>query len=404
MKQEVYLDNASTTRLSDEVFEEMKPWMCERFGNAGSAHSVGKRALDAISKARAQVADLINSNPENIIFTSGATESNHMAIIGVGAQLKHNNKRKILVSSVEHNSVLSAAKKCSSNGFDVIEIPVDENGIVSVDFIKEQVLAGDVGLVSVMHVNNEIGTENPVLEIGALCNEYGVFFHTDCTQAIGCNAIDVDYIGCDFMSFSGHKIHAPQGVGVLYVRDKQCLEPLISGGEAQEYGLRGGTENVAGIVGLGKACEIIHDNFGTMCASVTFLRNYFCSELKDELRTLGIENVVSFNGALPSRGKIVNVRFDGVDGETLMAMLDSVGIQVSSGAACKSRESKPSKVLTAIGLTDEEARNSLRVSFSKMNTAQDVSYAARRMANDVFALLRMKNQIRDRKANEGNNS
>lgn len=251
----IYLDNAATTQIDRRVLESMMPYLTAQYGNAGARYKFGRAANEAIQDARAQVSRFVGAGDGNIIFTSSGSESNSLVFCGVKEHLKRIGRTHILVSAVEHDSVLRAAESLIKEGFDVGYIPVQEDGSVSLT-VLEGMLRPDTGLVSVMYVNNETGAVNPVCDIGSLCMKHGVLFHTDCVQAAGCHIINAVEIGCDFLSVSSHKIHGPKGVGALYVKDTTTITPLIYGGSEQEYGLRGGTENVAGIVGFGKACEI----------------------------------------------------------------------------------------------------------------------------------------------------
>lgn len=378
----IYLDNAATTQLDPSVLESMMPYLTTQYGNAGTLYKFGREANEAVQRARAQVSQLIGGDASNIIFTSGGSEANNLVFHGVRDYLKSTGRTHILVSAVEHESVLRAAESLIKEGFDIGYIPVSEDGIVSLGAVKTA-LRPDTGLVSVMYVNNETGVINNVYEIGPYCRKHGVLFHTDCVQAAGCHIINAKEIGCDFLTISSHKIHGPKGVGALYVQSNSVLTPLIYGGAAQEFGLRGGTENVAGIVGFGEACELSGIRLHEDRNNVSMLKYSFTTELQ---KSLG-EDTVHINGASSLfSGRTVNLRIDGVDNETLILMLDNVGICVSAGSACQSHESKPSHVLTAMGLTTEEARSSIRVSFSRMNTVDEAVNAARTIAFLVEAL------------------
>lgn len=389
----IYLDNAATTQIHPEVLEEMMPYLKEHYGNAGTLYSLGRTSAGAVDKSRRRVASLINAEPEEIIFTSGGSEANSMVFNGVKDYLKAIGKTHIVVSAIEHDSVLKAAKNLIKDGFDITFLNVDSTGMIKWSMLEKLLKRGDVGLVSIMHANNEIGTENPVYLIGKLCREYDALFHTDCVQSLGSKVVNAKEIQCDFLSVSSHKIHGPKGIGALFVSknlsslDQGVFEPLIHGGIAQEFGLRGGTENVAGIVGFGKACEIIETNFGNLSAAVSFLRELFYSTLVSKFESYGVLEYFSANGDKKhNTGKVLNVRFEDVDAETLVLLLDARGICVSAGSACRSHESKPSHVLTGIGLTDDEARDSVRVSFSIFNTAEEVKYAAEVVSECVMTL------------------
>lgn len=382
----IYLDNAATTPIDRRVLESMMPYLTTQYGNAGTLYKFGRAANEAIQNARAQVSRFVGASNGSIIFTSGGSESNNLVFRGVKEYLKRIGRTHVLVSTVEHDSVLRAAESLIKEGFDVGYIPVQGDGSVSLTAL-EGLLRPDTGLVSVMYVNNETGAVNPVCDIGSLCMKHGVLFHTDCVQAAGCHAIDAVEIGCDFLSVSSHKIHGPKGVGALYVKDMTTITPLIYGGAEQEYGLRGGTENVAGIVGFGRACELSAAQLQEDKTYVSSLKQRFVTELTDALKEQGMDGIIHINGgSIMAPGKTVNLHIDGVDNESLILMLDNKEICISAGSACQSHESNPSHVLTAMGLTMEEARSSVRVSFSRMNTMEEIIEAAQTIAGFIGVL------------------
>lgn len=384
----IYLDNAATTQIDPRVLETMMPYLTAQYGNAGTLYKFGRAANEAVQDARTHVAKFVGGSPENVIFTSGGSEANNLVFHGVKEYLKRIGHTHILVSAVEHKSVLKAAESLVKDGFCVEHIPVLPDGSVPVEAVKRAVRP-DTGLVSVMYVNNETGTVNPVCEIGSFCMKHRILFHTDCVQAAGCHPIDVTEIGCDFLSVSAHKIHGPKGVGALYVQDTSMLTPLICGGDRQEFGLRGGTENVAGIVGFGRACEISAGQLHADTVQISMLKQMFFTELSSALTELGMDASahIHINGmSLLLPGKTLNLRIDGVDGETLILMLDSKEICISAASACTSHKAEPSHVLTAMGLTEEEARSSIRISFSRMNTEDEVVNAAHIMASCISVL------------------
>ena len=373
------------------------PYLKNEYGNAGTIYGLGRRAADAIANARKQVAGLINAEPEQIIFTSGGSEANSLVFHGLCRRLMQSGKKHIIVSATEHDSVLKAAEalrnplccnneKCTKDEFDIQYLSVDKYGVVSTDELQKM-LTDDVGLVSVMYVNNETGSVNPVKEIGRVCAEHNILFHTDCVQAAGCHPIDVSNIECDFLSLSSHKIHGAKGVGALFAKRKELLSPIIYGGHSQEFGVRGGTENVAGIVGFGTACELAilgREDYGN---TVYFYKKEFYRRLISALNTYGMKDVVKVNGAPGhTKGRTLNLRFAGVDGETLLLMLDARGVCVSAGSACRSHESEPSHVLMAMGLSPDEARDSIRVSFSEFNQPLDIDNAAKIFADCIRVL------------------
>ena len=392
----IYLDNAATTRVLPAVLDAMLPYLKEEYGNAGAIYGLGRRAAGAVAIARGQVAELIGAEPEQIIFTSGGSEANSLVFQGLRRHLSATGKTKIIVSAVEHDSVLRAAKAlcdplCRNNSkrikeeFGISYLGVNEECMVSVDAL-EKLLTDDVGLVSVMYVNNETGAVNPIREIGELCARKNILFHTDCVQAATCLPIDIGEIGCDFLTISSHKLHGAKGIGALFVKDNTILEPIIFGGSVQEFGRRGGTENVAGIVGFGKACEIAQRRLEEHSETVFLCKRQFVTQLFVELRDKCGSCDAFRENAFNDASGILSLRFDGVDGETLSLMLDAEGVCVSAGSACRSRESTPSHVLTAMGLSPDEARNSIRVSFSEFNDLIEVTTAAQITANCVRLL------------------
>ena len=385
----IYLDNAATTRIHPDVLAAMMPYLLENYGNAGAKYSIGIESLNAVNMAREKVAELIRASPEQIIFTSGGTESNNFVLNGILPYLRSIGKRKILVSSVEHDSILNTVAHLPED-FEVVYVGVDKHGMVDLKELREKTQYEDVGLASIMLENNETGVINPIGEVRDILRYNEVLFHTDCVQAAGFIPINVNQIGCDFLSMSSHKIHGPKGVGALYARDKSMLSPIIRGGSKQEFGMRGGTENVAGIVGFGKACEIFTDyTASSQVGQALNYSSYFLDELVKRLDENGVKGLFHkniYDSFVLS--KILSIRFDGIDSETLMLMLDAYGVCVSAGSACKSRESKPSKVLTAI-MSEEEARQTIRVSFSIMNNEREVRQAAHILANCVTMLTKL---------------
>jgi len=365
----------------------MMPYLTDEYGNAGTLYSLGQRAAAAISNARSQAASLFGCAPDHVIFTSGGSESNNTVFKGLRHKLLEQGKTHLVVSAVEHDSVLKAAQSLTKDGFDITYIQPDEKGCIPCKRV-EAAIRRNTGLVSVMYVNNETGAVNDIAAIGEICRRYSVLFHSDCVQAAGQCDIEVEKLLMDFASVSSHKIHGPKGVGALYVRDKNIM-PLICGGSEQEFGCRGGTENVAGIVGFGQACESSLENPREDLIQVSMLKQRFYTTLLDELKEHGVDKSrIHVNGmAVVSPGKILNIRVDGVDGETLLLMLDAKGIYVSAGSACRSHEAEPSHVLTAMGLSNEEARSSIRISFSKFNAFDEVAEAAKEFALCIVTLL-----------------
>lgn len=371
----IYLDNAATTAIDSAVLDAMMPFLTSSYGNAGSLHSMGRTAYDAVYNARKQVAKFINASPEQIIFTSSGTEANNMVI--------HNAKlfgqKCIVTTATEHDSIVKF--------LGLIVLPVTSQGIVDLDSLIEQISvnAHNISLLSVIHTNNELGIENPIQMIGSLCYANHVPFHTDCVQAAGFAELDVKKFKCDFLTLSSHKIHGPKGVGALFVKEPDKFFPLIHGGESQEYGLRGGTENVAGIVGFGKACELAKENARENDQRI--FRNFytFMGSLEHSLYEKNLKDIIHYNSPVYA-SKILNVRFDGVSAESLLMMLDAKGVCASAGSACNASDGEPSHVLKAIGLTDDEARSSIRVSFSKDNTVEEC-YKAGEIVAECVSLL-----------------
>lgn len=369
----IYLDNAATTPIDPVVLEAMMPYLTTEYGNPGGLYGLGRSANAAVQTAREQVAHFLKASPEQVIFTSGGSEANNLVFHGIKDCLKRRGKTHILVSAIEHDSVLKAAQILEEEGFTVELIPpLLGVATIAVEDIRPM-LRTETGLVSVMYANNETGDISNVVDIGRECHSAGILFHTDCVQAAGCLELDVDKFSCDFLSISSHKIHGPKGVGALYVRDKSLLRPLIYGGSSQEFGLRGGTENVAGIVGFGKACELAQEHIHDKADVGYAFRNVIGEAIRSK-RIKGIH----VNGA-PHKERIwktLSISVDDVDAQTLLLLLDANGVCASAGSACCSHDNIPSHVLTAIGLTDKQARETLRFSFSRMTSVEEAVQAA----------------------------
>ena len=386
----IYLDNAATTRLSHAVFEEMRPWLGAEYGNPGALYGLGRRAKAAVDLARERTAVLFGCSAEQVIFTSGGSEGNNLVVKGLIPYLAANGRRGLVTTAVEHDSVLRAvddACRIKPEFYKRFLHPTAD-GTVSQKHVS-QVVHSKTGLVSVMYVNNEMGACNDVISIGSIAHNSGALFHSDCVQAAGCFRLDEIRPYCDFMTVSSHKIHGPKGVGAVYAADPSILTPLISGGAFQEHGLRGGTENVAGIVGFGKACELAVHGLDLRALRLTHLKTHFCNCLMAVLSDIGLSQHVRVNGALPTmRGKVLSLRFDGVDAQTMLLALDAAGVCCSAGSACTSRENEPSHVLKAMGLSDNEARSTLRFSFDEELTEQELANAAKIVAS-VYHLIRI---------------
>jgi len=372
----VYLDNNATTPLLPEVFEAMRPYFVEKFGNASSIHQQGQQARAAVEHAREQVAELLNCRPAEVVFTSGGTESDNLALFGMLRPGDH-----VILSAIEHHAVLNSCSRLQELGCAVTCLPVDGRALVDPDDVRGALRPG-TKLISIMLANNETGVLQPVNEIGKIAAEADVYFHTDAVQAAGKVPLDVKEIGCDLLSISGHKFHGPQGAGALFVRKGTLLQPLFYGGR-HERSRRAGTENLAGIVGLGKAAEIAARGFSD--GSVARL-----AEFRDRLeKTIvdAVELVAVNSGGAPRVPNTTNISFDCIEGEAMVIALDLKGLAVSTGAACSSGAIEPSHVLTAMGLSADRARGSIRFSLGKQNTAEDVEFALA-LVPEVVARLR----------------
>ena len=366
MKRFVYADNAATTPVSQTVLNAMLPYYTEKYGNPSSLYAVGREAKKALEEARENVANHLGALPNEIFFTSGGSEANNWAIKGVAHELAKKGKKHIITSKFEHHAVLHTTEALEKEGFEVTYLEVYENGIVKPEDV-EKAIREDTALVTIMYANNEIGTIQPISEIGAICKKHGVLFHTDAVQAVGNVKINVKEENIDLLSLSGHKLHAPKGVGALYVRRGIRLPNLISGG-AQERGKRAGTENVAGIVALSVAMDEAYANLGERNARLIRMRHRLIEGAsKIERSRLNGDAVKRLPGNF-------NMCFEGIEGESLLLKLDFAGICASSGSACTSGSLDPSHVLLAIGLPHEIAHGSLRISFSDQNTEEDVDY------------------------------
>ncbi len=360
----IYLDNNATTPALPGVLETMRPYFGERFGNASSIHSYGQETRAAVENARESVAALLGCRPSEIVFTSGGTEADNLAIAGLAGDGDH-----ILTSTIEHHAVLHACKHLEEIGCEITYVPVDNRGLIDPDDVR-RALRPNTKLISVMMANNETGVLQPVEELGKIAAEAGVIFHTDAVQAAGKVPIDVQRIGCHALSISGHKMHAPQGVGALYVRKGTKLQPLFYGGR-HERSRRAGTENVPGIVGLGKAAELALESFSRA-------ENQNMIALRDRLEQgilAQVEDAGVNGGGAPRVPNTTNIYFDHIDGESMVIALDLRGLALSTGAACSSGAIEPSHVLIAMGLTHGRAKSSIRFSLGKQNTEEEIDFA-----------------------------
>ena len=372
----VYLDNNATTPILPEVFEAMRPYFGERFGNASSIHGHGQDARAAVENARESVATLLGCHASEIVFTSGGTEADNLAIFGVVAPGDH-----LITSSIEHDAVLHASKHAEEVGCEVSPLPVDAHGLVDPDDVR-RALRPNTKLISIMMANNETGVLQPVEEIGKVAAEACVYFHSDAVQAAGKVAIDVRQIGCHLLSISGHKIHAPQGVGALYVRKGTEIQPLFYGGR-HERSRRAGTENVPGIVALGKATQLAKEGMDRGDdQKIAALRDRLQKGILTQIQEAGV------NGELAPRvPNTTNIYFDHIEGEALVISLDLKGLAVSAGSACSSGAVEPSHVLVSMGLRPDRAHASIRFSLGKQTTASDIDFALA-LVPEIVARLR----------------
>lgn len=358
----IYLDNAASTQVHDEVFQEMLPYFKEQYGNPSSIHRYGRLASKAIETARKRIADLINAKQNEILLTSGGTESNNTALFGV---MRQNKAKQLITSHIEHDAILEPCRRLEKEGFDVVYLPVDNCGIVDIEKLRHSITK-ETALVSVMFANNEVGTIQPVKEIAQICKQHNVLFHTDAIQAIGKIPIDVKDIGIDLLSISSHKINGPKGIGALYIRDGTALDPFILGG-GQENGMRSGTENVANIVGFGRACHLAKEHLDKNAAHMKSLRDYLTSRIVGEI------SHVSVNGNVESKTpNNAHFTFLGVNGEDLIIKLDEHGIAASTGSACSVKTQKASHVLMAMGFSHEQITGSLRITVGLYNTISEM--------------------------------
>jgi len=383
----VYLDNSATTAMAREVVEAMLPYFTDEFGNAQSVHSFGQRAKSAVEKARRQVAGLINAAPGEVVFLSGGTEADNLAVRGI-ADAHGDHGRHIITTRIEHPAVLATCEALEGAGYRVTYLPVSRNGIVDIADVRNA-LGDDTILISVMLANNETGTIQPIEEIAAVVAEARtggiehLHFHTDAVQAVGKTAVDVKRLGVDLLSLSSHKIHGPKGAGALYVRKGTRLAKILYGGH-HERDRRAGTENVPGIVGLGAAAELARVNLDKRVNLMRELRDYL------EREVISRFSGVRINGDVEHRvSNISNISFDAIDGESLLIALDLKGVAVSTGSACASGSLEPSHVLQALGLSRDEVRGSLRFSLSAFTTRDEIDYAVSVVAETITRLREM---------------
>ncbi len=379
----IYLDHAATTPLNKDVLQEMLPYFSEVYGNANSQHGFGRDAQKAVDGARDLIAKLIGAKPNEIYFTSGGTESDNWALRGTVKALKDKGNH-VIISKIEHAAMLSTAKELEKEGVEVTLIGVDEEGFINIDELKKAIRPTTV-LISCMYANNEIGTVEPIEEIVKIAKEHGILVHTDAVQAMGAIDINVSSLGVDMLSFSAHKFNGPKGVGALYIKNGIPMSRLISGGH-QERTRRGGTTNVPGVVGFAKALQITKENMQKDVAYVSSLRNRFIQRVIAEIPYVKLNGAKDMAKRLPSNA---DFSFEYIEGESILFSLDMDGIAVSSGSACSSGSLEPSHVLLAIGLSEEIAHGTIRFSFGKENTMEEVDYVVDVLKNTIQRLREM---------------
>ena len=372
-----YFDNSATTKIKNEVLNEMIPYLTKEYGNPSSLYSIGRRAKRAIDKSRMQVAELINCKPNEIYFTGCGSESDNMGIKGVAYANKEKGNH-IITSKIEHPAVLETCRNLETKGFEVSYINVDKDGRINLEELQNAIKPTTI-LISIMYANNEIGTIQPIRAIAQIAKKNNIIFHTDAVQAVGNVPIDVMRDDIDMLSMSAHKINGPKGIGVLYIKNGIQLEKFMNGGH-QEKNKRAGTENVAGIVGMGKACEIANKNLYRHINILTKLRDYYIlrlqNELPDKIRING-----SMNNRLPGNA---NISFEGIEASELIFKLDERNICVSSGSACSSGNASPSHVLTAIGTPEKYLGSAIRTTFGENNTFEEIEYLVRTIKNIIY--------------------
>ena len=364
---EIYFDNSATTPIKSEVLNEMIPFLTTQYGNPSSLYSIGRMSKKAIENARKQVAELLNCDTKDIYFTAGGSESNNIALKAF-AYANKDKGNHIITSKIEHSSILETCRYLQTQGFEVSYINVDEQGFIKLDELQQSIKLSTI-LISVMSANNEIGTIQPIEEIAQIAHNHNITFHTDAVQAIGNMQIDVRKMGIDLLSLSGHKIHAPKGIGALYVKNGIKFDKIVNGGH-QEKDKRAGTENVAGIVGIGKACELVNKNMEKHIRDLSKLRNYYIKRIQEEM-----SNKIRLNGSMEKRlpGN-ANISFEGINSSELIFKLDEIGICVSGGSACSLNSSLPSHVLSAINVPEKYLNSAIRTTFGDNNTFEEIDY------------------------------
>jgi cysteine desulfurase len=383
----IYLDHSATTPVDLEVATLMMTYYTEKYGNPSSVHGFGREAKQALEEARRQVAELIGATPQEVTFTSGGTEADNLAILGT-AEAMRNKGKHLITSAIEHHAVLETCEYLEKNGFELTVIPVDSEGIVSVEDVRKAVRS-DTILISVMHANNEVGSIQPIVEIGELAKELGIAFHVDAVQSLGKMPINVKEMNIDLLTVSSHKIYGPKGVGALYIRKGVRIVPLAHGG-SQEKRRRSGTENTPGIIGFGKACELIGKRMVEEAKLQTKLRDKLMNGILERIEYVKVNGPLG-EKRLPNN---VNVSIRFVEGESLLLSLDMLGIAASSGSACTSGSLDPSHVLLAMGLVHEIAHGSLRFSLGRQNTEEEIDYVLEQLPK-IVERLRMMSPLYD---------
>lgn len=377
----IYLDNNATTKTDEEVVKTMMPYLLDNYGNPSSIYKLGRENRKVVEESREKIAEILNCKPDEIYFTSGGSESDNTAIRGIAYSYK-NKGNHIITSKIEHPAVLETCKQLEKEGFEVSYISVDENGIINLEELKNAIKPTTT-LITIMFANNEIGTIQPIEEIGKIAKEHNIIFHTDSVQAIGSVEIDVEKLNIDSLSLSAHKFYGPKGIGVLYVKKGIKFNKFINGGH-QEKNKRAGTENVVGIVGLSKAMELAYRDLEEHNKKIKELRDYYVSQVKEKIPYIKING--DMEKRLPGNS---NISFRFIEGESLLLNLDLKGICASSGSACTSGSLDPSHVLLAIGLPHEIAHGSLRISIGKYNTKEEIDYVVESLVEIVGRLREM---------------
>ncbi len=377
----IYMDHSATSPVDIEVFNAMKPYFVESYGNASTLYSLGREARRAMESSREKVASIIGANTDEIIFTSGGTESDNIAIKGIAYRFRRRGNH-IITSNIEHPAVDETCKYLEKNGFEVTYLPVEKDGIVNSSDLEDAITDKTI-LITVMHANNEIGTIQQISEIGEIAHKNKIYFHTDAVQSVGKIPVNVEELNVDMLSLSAHKLYGPKGVGALYIKKGVRVEPIIHGG-GHEKGIRPGTENVAGIVGLGKACEIAENNLEKEAQYLTSMRDELIRRVLSEIDESYLNGHPTKR--LPNN---INFRFTGIEGESLVLHLDSKNIASSTGSACSSKKLEASHVLMALGLKEVQAHGSLRLTLGKENKMEDIDYVVESIKNAVDTLRKM---------------